>query len=473
MSTNINWKDKFLDLKEKHLIIEQENCVIKQKHLIIEQENCVIKQKHLIIEQENRVLKQKHLIIEQENHVLKQRLDDLDDIVNILKTKGIIKYAKQDRTKKDSPGKNKPKRDHTKTAKTRPQHVDETKEIDDPNCRNCGNHLSEIVDRYERIVEDVIPARKITKRLIINRRFCKKCNKTVSPIVSDALPNQRFGVNLMVLATSLHIMGISYDKISNHLHIFFEIDVSPSALNKMIFRVAQEFGPVYTQMKIDLLKEKNIHGDETSWPLGGKNHWLWVFVGEYTTLYEVSKSRGRTVPQDVLGAFTGNVTSDSWPAWNYAGRTHQRCLIHYMRRIDETVQYHAPSKEFIHFGNTLKKILHDSRGKCKKKNLLSRIDRLIRRKYSDLYCKKFCKTLRRERDMLFTFLDTGTDYHNNTAERAIRPCVILRKMTYGSRSGAGADALKKIMSVRETCKLRNVNFHDYALGILSRITSKS
>ena len=44
-------------------------------------------------------------------------------------------------------------------------------------------------------------------------------------------------------------------------------------------------------------------------------------------------------------------------------------------------------------------------------------------------------------------------------------------MTYGSRSGA--DALKKIMSVRETCKLRNVNFHDYALGILSRITSKS
>ena len=107
MSTNINWKDKFLDLKEKHFIIEQENRVIKQNYLIIEQEH--------------RVLKQKHLIIEQENHVLKQRLDDLDDIVNILKTKGIIKYAKQDRTKKESPDKNKPKRDHTKTAKTRPQ----------------------------------------------------------------------------------------------------------------------------------------------------------------------------------------------------------------------------------------------------------------------------------------------------------------------------------------------------------------
>ncbi len=46
-------------------------------------------------------LKLKHLIIGQENRVIKQRSgDDLEDTVNILKTKGIIKYAKQDRTEK-------------------------------------------------------------------------------------------------------------------------------------------------------------------------------------------------------------------------------------------------------------------------------------------------------------------------------------------------------------------------------------
>ncbi len=58
--------------------------------------------------------------------------------------------------------------------------------------------------------------------------------------------------------------------------------MSPSAPSKMIFRVAKEFGPIYKQLKIDLLKEKNIHGGETSCPLSCKNHWLWVFVGKYT-----------------------------------------------------------------------------------------------------------------------------------------------------------------------------------------------
>ena len=74
--------------------------------------------------------------------------------------------------------------------------------------------------------------------------------------------------------------------------------------------------------------------------------------------------------------------------------------------------------------------------------------------------------------MLFTFLQTGTDYHNNTAERAIRPNVIIRKITNSHRSKAGADSYKILMSIKETCRMRELNFHDYALEYLRNSTSK-
>jgi hypothetical protein len=94
------------------------------------------------------------------------------------------------------------------------------------------------------------------------------------------------------------------------------------------------------------------------------------------------------------------------------------------------------------------------------------------KKYTEKHCIRFVKRLKREGKMLFTFLITGTDSHNNAAERAIRPNVIIRKITNGHRTIHGADSHKILMSVKETCRLRGLNFHDYSLEYLSDFTSK-
>ena len=57
---------------------------------------------------------------------------------------------KTEQKKKESPGKNRPKRDHAKTAKTEPQHVDETKRLM-IQLQELWQHLSGIADRYERM----------------------------------------------------------------------------------------------------------------------------------------------------------------------------------------------------------------------------------------------------------------------------------------------------------------------------------
>lgn len=67
---------------------------------------------------------------------------------------------------------------------------------------------------------------------------------------------------------------------------------------------------------------------------------------------------------------------------------------------------------------------------------------------------RLAKRLNRHQDELFTFLDyPGIPYHNNFAERMIRPSVLLRKITFGLRSNNGILNHSVLMSVLQTSRL--------------------
>ena len=219
---------------------------------------------------------------------------------------------------------------------------------------------------------------------------------------------------------------------------------------------------------------------KTSWRVNGKNYWLWAFVGKWTVIYEIDKSRAMSVPKRILKGYKGNITSDSYRAW--IGTTHQKCHIHYIREIEDTINHKSPGEEFAPFTKNFKKIIYDSHDAAKikseskrlqsKKNLEWRIAGLISKKYTEKNCIRFVKRINREQKMLSTFLVTRTDSHNNAAERAIRPNMIIRKITNGHRSESGIFSHKVLMSVKETCRIRELNFHDYSLKYLEDFTSK-
>ena len=127
-------------------------------------------------------------------------------------------------------------------------------------------------------------------------------------------------------------------------------------------------------MITELKEELNIHGDETSWRVDGKNHWLWVFVGKWTVIYEIDKSRLMKVPKRILKRYDGNITSDLYSAWNHVGTTHQKCHIHYIWEIDDTTNYQNLESEFESFARQLKKIIYDSHAiaKIKSKRILAK-----------------------------------------------------------------------------------------------------
>ena len=72
--------------------------------------------------------------------------------------------------------------------------------------------------------------------------------------------------------------------------------------------------------------------------------------------------------------------------------------------------------------------------------------------------KRFAKRLQRHKDEMLTFLyKKNIDYHNNHAERQIRPDVIFRKITYGNRSMEGAQNHSVIMTILQTAKLNGID----------------
>jgi len=87
--------------------------------------------------------------------------------------------------------------------------------------------------------------------------------------------------------------------------------------------------------------------------------------------------------------------------------------------------------------------------------LATRLQELIDTVWSDRHAKRLIKRLRRHQHDLFTFLDqANVPFDNNTAERAIRPAVIIRKNSYGNRSQRGADCQAVLMSIFRTLKQR-------------------
>jgi transposase len=452
----------------------------------LEARNAELEARNAELEARNAELEKHVTKLESENRELRERLASLETTVSAVVARSIDAKADTGRTRWKKSGR---RVGHQGASRARPARIDATLELDQKVCPRCGGLLSEDhTDFYTRVVEDIVPARVVTTKYVVRRRYCCGCRRQVSAPIPNVIgggSNERLGLRLMLLVVSLKMLGTSYEKIGSLLKLLFDLDLTEAAMLHCVMAVADAFGPRYEELKLELLKEKSIHGDETSWRIKGKNHWLWAFLGRWSVVYEVDASRGKDVPMKVLGDYGGTVISDSWPAWNHVGTRWQRCLVHYLRELEDTIKYKSPGKEFIPFRKKLRRILrdairmadekdHDERLMAKAR-LDARVDALIASYSSskEKNCARLLKRLRREKGMLFTFLEEdGVAWNNNAAERALRSSVVIRKITYGNQSDEGAHAHAVLMSIRETCGLRKENFFDHAMGYLSKTTSK-
>ncbi len=85
---------------------------------------------------------------------------------------------------------------------------------------------------------------------------------------------------------------------------------------------------------------------------------------------------------------------------------------------------------------------------------------LLDTSYEHLRTRKFVDNLlKRKKEWLFRFVvDPEVEPTNNRAERALRPSVIYRKVSGGTRSSRGSEAYDTLFSLFYTQKLRKKSF---------------
>jgi transposase len=386
-----------------------------------------------------------------------------------------------------SPRRKKPgrKAGHRGSRRPPPERIDQRQEHRLPRCPHCGGRLRRCTDTRTRYIEDIPPGiTPVVTEHTIHRDWCPHCRKPVEPVVSDALPGATLGNRTLVLSAWLHYgLGNTLSQIVDVFNYHLQLKLTPGGLVQMWYRLQEVLYPWYQQLQAEALASAVLHGDETSWRVAGKTHWLWCFANEEVTYYLIDRSRGEpALRKFFIEEFQGTLVSDFWGAYNaVVCAARQGCLVHLFRDLETVERYGRGGKHWPAFAKKLRRLLRDAirlwrqeglsaeTFASRRKRLDERLDELIGTPWEDGQARRLIKRLRRHRDDLFTFLDQpGVPFDNNLAERAIRPAVIIRKNSYANRSQRGADAQAVLMSIYRTLKQRG---HDPLTTITEAIAS--
>ena len=407
--------------------------------------------------------------LKQTKEALQKALNRIEELESLVKEKSKPAFVKKDI--KEEPKQSGQKEGHAGYSRHVPERIDEIKEHKLDKCPICGEPVSDTQEIRERIVEDIEqPKTKNTKHLI-HRCYCKKCDKIVEPEIDDALPNARFGLRLMMLILILKLDSrIPSNKIVSLLDSVFQIKISDGEIYSILNQLSEAFGDYYNELEQKIREALVKYIDETGWRINGKNNWLWVFINDEVALYLVRKRRNHKVPYELLGNQEGKtIVSDRLVSYDElqkkSGCNHQICWTHLLRNSKDLAE-HYPEARYIH--KRMKFIFRKAKEGEKKNKLLGWIDLMASRTYTHSEVFKFVKSIcRNHKDDLFRFVEhPEIEPTNNLAERGIRPVVVIRKISGGSRSDKGAETTCRLLSVLQTAKLQSRDYIGFMNNLL-------
>lgn len=375
---------------------------------------------------------------------------------------------------------------HQGSGRKKPTRIDKIVRIEaGSHCPTCGEAFSSTEVERTRDVVDIEPIRPtVNTRYVIERGWCPKCRQYHETAVTDALPSHRLGLQLMLFVVYQKVaLGLSYSKIQTELRLYFGLSISRGELSNIVTQVSRLFGPAYVDLLRLMRQQMVLHIDETGWKVDGDNHWLWVFVNEVVALFVLSKSRGSKVPAALLGMdFEGTIVSDFFSAYSPLEVEKAKCWAHLLRDshdlttgrpppdpTSERVRFHQELHQlYLAMGLALLEVAADDMEREQlQTKMRNRLQTFAQKEWQDADCLRLAKRILKYLDELLVWLaDPAVAPDNNTAERALRPAVVTRKTSFGSRSKMGAQAFARLLSIIMSWDKQDISFFDQGEAIL-------
>ena len=368
-------------------------------------------------------------------------------------------------------------------------------------CPECDGPVSPGYEKRRRQVIEIPASPVEVVDHVIYGHWCGFCNReqvaTVSPSEIGAVGEGRLGARLRSLVVMLREEGrLPFGVIRRVLWAQYGVSVSVGQLVEIVHAAARagetEAEAILKQLRSApaeaILKQLRsapvVHGDETGWRQDGQNGYLWSFcTPEDAALplryYRFEKSRAGSVVEAVLDLnpsegreFGGVLVSDFYSAYNAHLGRHQRCWVHLLRDLHELKENH-PGEEEVHAWADRVKAVYQAAKAWEPDHPDSRFEERERQAAQQGFEAELreavqpflavpstpqhvlCKRIERFRAELFVFVaDPRVPGDNNAAERSLRPCVVARKISGGTRSEKGSKTRTTLMTLFGTWKLQ-------------------
>lgn len=346
-------------------------------------------------------------------------------------------------------------------------------------CRGCGFRLTgEDSQPLRHQVWEIPEIKPLVTEYQRHRLNCPCCGKSTCGELPAGVPSSQAGPRLVALTALL--MGCfkqSKRRVALFLEQVLNQPCSPGWVVKLQDQATAALTPVYDELAAQLPNQPILGIDESPTKQAHFKSWLWTFVATSFTVFALRTTRAGTILQELLTeTFGGVVNCDRAKMYWNVGRP-QWCWAHLKRDFQALIDHPdhqvkrlgrdlmRPTKEmFRHWSHCRDETIVRSEFLRLMQPIRKEIDSLLLRGvFSDnSKLKGMCKPLSDHRDWLWTFLDVdGVQPTNNASERALRPAVIWRKLSFGTQSANGSRFVETILTVVETCHQQSRNSFQY------------
>src|SRR5918911_1615433 len=328
----------------------------------------------------------------------------------------------------------------------------------------------------------------IIEHRVLKRR-CPVCERWWTPQVDfggQVLRQGRLGVRLVSLIAYLRQSArLPVRTIQQVLATLHRLHLSVGAITALLQRLHHATQPEQEALRAQARASPIVHMDETGWRENGQNGYVWGLVTpgpDPVCSYAYDPSRAGAVARTLLNAFAGPLVTDYYSAYNQVRSKHQRCRSHVLRDLHALKTDHAAEPPVVHWAQAVQALYDEARAACEGPTMLTARQRtlLARQLNAQAFrlgvvyagvkrhpCQALARRLLRHQGELFEFVRVpGLDADNNRAERLLRPLVIGRKISGGTRSPAGTAAHMGLRSLFATWQARGLNPFHACLSLL-------
>ena len=354
-------------------------------------------------------------------------------------------------------------------------------------CGLCGEGLSgapEVGDPVAHQQYEIPPLRLHLIHHWLHRLTCPRCgSETLARLKAEEATGQGPRLTAFIGLLTSHNRQ-SRSLVRDLIDDLFGLRLSTGTVQACFERIGEALrGPV-AELERALPSVDAVHLDETGWRLWGKRCWLWVATTTAFSLFMIHPLRGAdALRQWFPNGFKGTVHSDRWSAYSvFDIALRQLCWAHLGRDLQAIIDAEGnaaglatsiragEAEMFRHWRAFRAGTIDRARLQALTAPFRARFGSFCQQgaaQAADDLWRKLGVDMIRKWPAVFRFLDVeGLEPTNNAAERAVRPGVIWRKLSQGTRSDAGSACVARTLSVTATCRKRHIDVLGYLTDAL-------